>query len=137
MILNLYIYYYAMSATKIDGEMIDYYLELDDDTYEYGDMMFKVLCDKNGVLIEPFIREEPNNKIIKFYRKKNFFVIYENNIINEIIHVQTCWSDDHIAYLIDANKIAYKISEYYHGRPLYFFKNCNIDMSKFIEDNDL
>jgi hypothetical protein len=120
-----------------NDEMIDYLLEMDDNTYEYGNKMFKILCDKNGNHIEPYIREEPNNRIVKFYKNKNFFVIYDNNIISEIIHVETCWTDDYIAYRIGPDKVAYDITEYYHGHPLFFFKKCNIDMSNFIADNEL
>jgi len=124
-------------SSNTNEDMIEYFLEMDDDTYYYGDKNFMVRCDKDGKHIEPYIREEPNNRIVKFYRDKQFFVIYDNNIITEIIYVSTCWSDDIIAYKVRPDKIANYVTEYYHGQPRHIFKECSIDLSDFIAKNDL
>lgn len=116
--------------------LVDYFLEANDDTYIYGDLMFKCEFDvENGKYIEPFIRTE-GSKTIKFYRNKQFFVVYEDSDIREIIKTMTCWSDDVIAYkILDGN--AYKYDEVYHGRPIIFNKDCAVDFSIFIRDNGL
>lgn len=111
--------------------MIDYFLNSDDYTYIYGDLMFKCeYCKTSNTYIEPFIRKE-NNKIIKFYKEKKCFIIYENNELTEIIKVMTCWSDDYIAYKIKDN-IAYSYNEVYHGREYKKDELCNIDFNEFI-----
>lgn len=114
--------------------MMKYFLEADDDTYIYGDKMFE--CDYcNDKPIQPYIRME-NNKIIKFYRDKLFFVVYENEKIVEIIKTMTCWSDDIIAYKLKDN-IAYSYNEVYHGRPYKTNETCSVDFSEFITANGL
>lgn len=111
------------------------FIEDDDDTYIYGNRDYTVeIID--GVYIEPFIHVELN-KIIKFYRKENFFAIYENNILTEIIHTMTCWSDDIIAYKLRSDGIAYEYSEMYHGRPKEINKECNINLNAFIDKFNL
>lgn len=124
-------------STDNNGKMIKYLLELDDDTYHYGNKIFMICCDKDGKHIEPYIRNEPNNRVVKYYKTKKFFVIYDNDIITEIIYVSTCWSDDHIAYCLGPDQIAYSVSEYYHGRPKHFYKECKVDLSDFITENGL
>jgi hypothetical protein len=116
--------------------MVKYYLESDDDTYIYGDRMFKCkFCRETNKYIQPYIRKE-NDKTIKFFRDKRFFAIYENGLLIEIIETMTCWSDDYISYKIRDN-IAYERDENYHGRPLKRNEQCNIDLSNFIRSNDL
>lgn len=111
-----------------------YFLEANDDTYIYGNKMFE--CDySNNIPIQPFIRVE-NNKTIKFYRDKQFFVVYENDKIVEIIKTMTCWSDDTVAYKLKDN-IAYSYNEVYHGRPYKTNEKCSIDFSEFITANNL
>ncbi len=113
--------------------MLNYFLEADDDTYIYGDKMFKCEFDENNQPVEPFIRKE-NNKVIKFYRGKQYFIINENEKVIEIVFTMTCWSDDIIIYKVE-NNIALKYDERYHGR--YYKKNedCKIDFSTFISNN--
>ena len=113
----------------------DFFLDNDDDTYIYGGLKFTSQYNKRK-LIEPYIHKETENKYIKFYRSKRFFVIYIDNYITEIIFTMTCWSDDFIAYKLKDN-IAYSFSERYHG--IYFTENqpCNINLTDFITDNCL
>ena len=119
-----------------DREMENYLLEADDDTYHYGGKMFKCyVCENTNTYIEPFIRKE-KKKLIKFYRKKRFFAVYENTVLTEIIRTMTCWSDDVIVYKIKDN-IAYKYDETYHGRPYKKDEACSIDLSNFIRENNL
>lgn len=125
-----------MSADN-EGTMIKHLLELDDDTYHYGNLIFMVRCDNEGNHIDPYIRNEPNNRVVKFYKNKDFFVIYDNDVITEIIYVSTCWGGDHIAYNLGPDKIAYAETEYYQGRPKHFYKECRIDLSDFIAQNEL
>ena len=116
--------------------MVKYYLEIDDDTYIYGNKYFKCkYCKETETYIQPYIRKE-NGKTIKFFRDKRFFVVYENGLLIEIIATMTCWSDDYIAYKIRDN-IAYELDENYHGRPVKRKEQCNIDFSGFIRNNDL
>lgn len=116
--------------------MVRYFLNADDDTYIYGDKMFKCkVCKDTNAYIEPFIRKE-KRKIIKFYRKKQFFAVYENTVLTEIIRTMTCWSDDVIVYKIK-DKFAYKYDETYHGRPYKKDEACCIDFSDFIRENGL
>jgi hypothetical protein len=118
-----------------ESEIVDYFMELDDDTYEYGELWYKVQS-VDGVYIEPFMREEANGKTIHFYREKKFIVIYMNDVITEIIFIATCWSDDVQAFELDPEGFAYRFYERYHGRPIGY-KNCNDDFNKFIDDNNL
>ena len=117
------------------SEIVDYYMEIDDDTYDYGNLMYKVRC-VNGVHIEPYMREEENKKLIHFYRDKRFIVIYVNDIITEIIFTMTSWSDDVQAFYLCPNGISYKFYEIYHGSPRGF-KECNDDFNEFIDKNNL
>lgn len=117
--------------------MIKYLLELNDNTYHYSNLIFMVECDKDGKHIEPYIRKEPNNRVVKYYKEKKLFVIYDNDIITEIIHVSTCWDGDHISYNLGPDKIAYAETEYYHGCPKHLYKKCKINMSDFIAKNGL
>lgn len=126
-----------MSSTNNEEKMVKHLLELNEDTYHYSNLIFMVRCDKDGKHIDPYIRNEPNNRIVKYYKNKNFFVIYDNDIITEIIHVSTCWAGDHINYHLGPDQIAYAETEYYHGRPKHFYKECNIDLKQFIVDNEL
>ena len=113
-----------------------FFLEPDDDTYIYGDEWFVCDYDKEtGTYIQPYVRRE-ENKTIKFYRDKCFFVIYEGSEIIEIIKTMTCWSDDVIAYKVK-NGVAYEYSEVYHGRTVKIDEVCNVDLNKFIGDNEL
>jgi hypothetical protein len=114
--------------------MLNYFLEADDDTYIYGDLMFECEFDETNEPIQPFIRRE-GDKVIKFYRDKRYFVIYENNEIVEIIATMTCWSDDVIIYKIKNNN-AYQYDEFYHGRPYKKNEVCNIDFSNIISENN-
>lgn len=117
-------------------KIVKYFLESDDDTYYYGDDTYECeFCEETNTYIQPFVRKE-NNKLIKFYRNKRFFVIYENSKIIEIIYTMTCWSDDFVSYKIKDN-VAYEYDKNYHGRPCNRNEPCNIDFSKFIQDNDL
>lgn len=117
--------------------LVNYYIEADDDTYIYGDNMFQCEYDENTCEYkEPYIYKETDSKIVKYYRSKNFFVIYENNEISEIIKTMTCWSDDYQIYKIK-NKIAYEYNEIYHGRPHINNKKCNIDFNDFILQHNL
>jgi len=109
--------------------MLNYFLEADDDTYIYGDKWYE--CEfKNDKPIQPFIRKE-GNKVIKFYRDKKYFIIYENEKVIEVIATMTCWSDDVKIFKIKDN-IAYEFDENYHGRPYKRNEVCNIDFSKFL-----
>jgi hypothetical protein len=120
----------------VDKEMIKYFLESDDDTYIYGDKIFKCkYCYKTNSYIQPFIRKE-KKKLIKFYRDKRFFVIYEDSKITEIIQTMTCWSDDYTSYKIN-DGIAYEYDENYHGHPSKRNEPCNIDFTGFIRENGL
>lgn len=115
---------------------MNYFLHADDDTYIYGDKMFKCnYCKETNEYIQPYIRKE-RKRIIKFYRDKRFFVVYENHKIVEIIKTMTCWSDDTIAYKLRDN-IAYCYDEIYHGRPYKVNEECNIDFNDFIRANGL
>jgi len=115
---------------------VDYYLNADDDTYIYGDLMFQCEYDeRTNTYIQPFIRKD-GDKIIKFYDDKHLFVVYENAEIVEITMTMSCWSDDYIVYKIKDRK-AYKYHENYHGRPSKIDEPCDIDFSEFIRDNGL
>lgn len=116
--------------------MENYFLDADDDTYIYGDLMFQSkYCKDTQTYIQPYIRMD-ENKIVKFYRSKRFFVVYEDDKIVEIIRTMTCWSDDSIAYKLKDN-IAYSYSEIYHGRPHKSNEECSIDFNEFIRTNGL
>lgn len=112
------------------------FIESDDDTYLYGDLEYTVEFI-DGHYIEPYIRKELCGKIIKFYRSKRFFAIYENDILTEIIHTMTCWSDDIVAYKLNPNGIAYSYDEIYHGRPRKQNYPCNHDLNSFIDKHKL
>ena len=116
--------------------VVQYFLEADDDTYLFGDKMFKCEYDeKTNTHIQPFVRQE-NGKIIKFYRNKNFFAVYENASLVEVIKTMTCWSDDVVAYKLK-DGVAYEYDEVYHGRPYKKGEVCDIDFSDFIRANGL
>jgi hypothetical protein len=120
----------------VDKAMVKYFLYADDDTYIYGDKMFKCkYCYNTNTYIEPYYRKE-KNKLIKFYRKKQFFVIYEDCKITEIIFTMTCWSDDFSSYKLKDN-VAYECDKNYHGRPFKRKEPCNIDFTEFIRENGL
>lgn len=111
------------------------FIEGDDDTYIYGDLDY--IVETNGdIQIEPYIMEE-YGKVIKFYRKKRFFAIYQNNVLTEIINTMTCWSDDYIAYKLRPDGIAYEYDKNYHGRPEKRNTPCNINLNDFIDINNL
>lgn len=115
---------------------VRYFLNADDDTYIYGDKMFECdYSDETDEYIQPYIRME-KNKIIKFYRNKRFFVVYENDKIVEIIKTMTCWSDDVVAYKLKDN-IAYSYDEVYHGRPYKSNEECSVDFNEFIRTHGL
>jgi hypothetical protein len=117
--------------------LVNYYIEADDDTYIYGDNMFQCkYCEETREYKEPFIYKENTKKIVKYYRSKCFFVIYEDNEITDIIKVMTCWSDDYVHYKIK-NRFAYIYDENYHGRPYERNKECNIDFNDFIMKHNL
>jgi hypothetical protein len=117
--------------------LVNYYLESDDDTYIYGDKMFKCeFCENSNTYLEPFIYKETRTRVVKLFKSKNLFVIYENNEIVEIIKVMTCWSDDYKRFKIK-NNIAYSFDENYHGRPYVRNKVCDCDFNEFIADNNL
>ena len=116
--------------------MVKYYLAEDDDTYIYGNKVYECdYCSDTKTYLEPFIRKE-KNVLIKFYRDKNFFVIYRNDKIIEIIKTMTCWSDDYVSYKI-RDKVAYEYDENYHGRPSKRREPCEVNFTKFICDNNL
>ena len=116
--------------------MRQFYLENDDYTYIYGGKMFSAEFDDNDTPIEPYVRKLAPKKIVKFYPSKNFFVVYVNSIITELIFVMTCWSDDYTAYSIVNNK-AITYTECYHGKINKRPQNCDIDFSEFIAKNGL
>lgn len=110
-------------------------LENDDDTYIYGGLIFSAEF-KNNAFIEPFIHKESDTKIIKYYKSKKLFVVYEKNIIIQLIFTSICWSDDFQAYNIE-NNIGLSYVECYHGIPDYKIKLCNKDFTEFILSNNL
>lgn len=116
--------------------VVQYFLEADDDTYIYGDLMFECEFDEqSNTYIQPFFRQD-NETIIKFYRDKRFFGIYKNNSLVEIIKTMTCWSDDVVAYKLK-DGVAYEYDEVYHGRLYKKGEICDIDFSDFIRANGL
>jgi hypothetical protein len=116
--------------------MVKYYLEADDDTYIYGDKVYECeYCSNTKKYLEPYIRRE-KNKLIKFYRDSQYIIIYENDVLTEIIKTMTCWSDDYVSYKI-RDKVAYEYDKNYHGRPCKRNAPCEVDFSQFISDNNL
>lgn len=112
-------------------------LEKDDDTYIYGGLEFYAECIDNH-LIEPYIHNETETKIIKYYKSKNLFVVYINNEIKQLIFTLTCWSDDFSLYNIENNiAISYKKTYHFNGKRIYDNNVCNIDFTDFIVDNCL
>ena len=117
-------------------KVVPYFLEIDDDTYIFGNKMFKCEYDEDtNTYIQPFVRRE-KKKIIKFYRDKHFFAIYKNASLVEIVKTMTCWSDDVIAYKLK-DGVAYEYDEVYHGRPYKMKEVCNVDFKEFIRNNKL
>ena len=117
-------------------KVVQYFLEADDDTYIYGDKMFECqYVEETNTYIQPFVRQE-NEKVIKFYRDKQFFAVYENAVLTEIIFTMTCWSDDIVSYNLK-DGVAYEYNENYHGRPYKRNVVCNKDFSKFISEHGL
>jgi hypothetical protein len=116
--------------------VVQYFLNADDDTYIFGDEMFE--CEYNeetNTYIQPFIRQD-GDRIIKFYRDEQFFVVYKNAMLIEIVKTMTCWSDDVIHYKLN-NGVAYEYDETYHGRPHKKGEVCDVDFSEFISKNGL
>jgi len=113
----------------------EFLLDDDEDTYIYGGLKFTAQSIE-GELVEPYIHMETENKCIKFYRTKRFFVVYVDNSITEIIFTMTCWSDDFKAYKLKDN-IAHSFSERYHGIYSTENKLCDIDFTDFITENGL
>ena len=112
-------------------KVVQYFLEADDDTYIYGNKMFKCEYDEeSNTYMEPFVRKE-KGKVIKFYREEQFFAVYENAVLTEIIKTMTCWSDDVVAYKLK-DGVAYEYDEIYHGRPYKKGEVSNKDFGEFI-----
>ena len=118
------------------SEFVEVFIEMDDNTYIYGGNTYKI--EKiDGVCIEPYILVE-DNITVKYYRTDKYFAVYNmKNKLVEIIFVETCWSDDFIAYKVNEIGIAYERSKVYHGRPVEKNKQCNVDLNQFIADNKL
>lgn len=115
-----------------------FYLENDDYTFIYGGLMFEAEYDESSdTFKEPYIRKEKYNKVIKFYPSKKFFITYdEDNMIDRIVFVMTCWSDDYIDYAV-YNKKGIYYHECYHGKINKKRIECDIDFSDFIAKNGL
>lgn len=118
-------------------EIQDIYIMTDDDTYLYGDNTYQCYyCKETDTFLEPFILNRQRNRVIKFYRSKNFFAVYRNNILMKIIKLMTCRSEDYkIIYLKD--NIAYKYTETVKGRYVAVDKPCNDDYTDFIRKHRL
>ena len=117
-------------------EFVEVFIEIDDDTYIYGDNIYTIKKIDN-VLIEPYILVK-DDKIIKLFKSKQYFAVYNSNgLLVELIFVSTCWSDDFNAYKINENGIAYEITKVYHGRMIKENEQCNIDFNDFIAKNNL
>ncbi len=116
------------------SEFVEVFIESDDDTYIYGDYTYKVKI-VDGVYIEPYMLELDNN-FIKFYRNEGFFAVYTDNILTDIIFIETCWSGDVIGYKINENMIGHEFLRVYHGRQMKENKNTR-DLSELIKKFDL
>lgn len=114
------------------------YIEIDDDTYHYGDNNFECdYCKDTDIYLEPFILRKPEkNKVIKFYRSKKFFAVYKNDKLVKIIQLQTCWSDNYIKTKMNGN-IAYSITQTVKAHYEKINEPCNIDFSEFIQKHNL
>lgn len=118
------------------SEFVEVFIEMDDDTYIYGDNTYTIK-KVDGILIEPYILVK-DNKIIKYFKSENYFAIYNSDsLLIELVFVSTCWSDDFNAYKINEVGIAYEMTKVYHGRMIKKDENCNIDFNDFIAKNNL
>ena len=112
------------------------YIDFDDDTYLYGNNTYECIYNKEmNIEFEPYFLRK-NNELIKFYRNKQFFAIYENDELVRIIKVMTCWSEDYkILNLKDG--IVYSFTETAKGRIISKDEPCNMNYKNFIKINNL
>jgi len=113
-------------------EFVEVFIEMDDNTYIYGDNTFEIEV-VNGEMVEPYLLVH-DNKLVKFYKSQNYFAIYNMDLILiELIFVSTCWADDFTAYKVNEIGIGYEVTKVYHGRMTEKNKNCNVDLNHIIE----
>lgn len=118
-------------------ETREIFIEIDDDTYMYGDNMFECqYSSKTDIYFEPYILKKEDNEVIKFYRSKKFFAIYKNDKLVQIVKLQTCRSEDYIVVNLN-DGIAYSFTQTIKGRFTSVDKACNDDYTEFIRKNRL
>jgi hypothetical protein len=95
------------------------YIELDDSTYVYGNM---VALFNNNIPIEPFIynnkpeSHDPNGSYVHCYPSQHKYIVRDmNGFIIRVVYTATSWSDDYTKYEIKNDAVT-KFVETEHGR---------------------